>query len=198
MIKNKLLLCGICLLYVALTQAQTKTHKQQPSLGIHFVFNDFATATLIRESSLSSVLNNDRFGKMRDMKQGLAISFGKGISETFDFYATGAGSFLAYPMPDKPNVGSDNLLVELDASIRGKMLSDRYFVVPYLQVGAGFSKYQGYWGAFIPAGIGLQLNFFDEAFLQVNSQYRIAITENTSYHFFHSIGLVGNIGKHSQ
>jgi OOP family OmpA-OmpF porin len=165
------------------------------TLGIHFVFNDFATATAIRETSLSSVLKDKRFGKLRDMSQGLALSFGKGISETFDFYGTVAGSFLSYPYDDRPASGSDFLLIETDASIRGKMLSDRYFFVPYLQVGVGFSKYQGYWGAFIPAGVGLQLNFFDEAYLQINSQYRIGITERTSYHFVHSIGLVGNIGR---
>lgn len=163
-------------------------------MGIHFLFNDFNTATAIRESSLSSVLKDHRFGKLGDMSQGLALSFGKGISETFDFYSTLAGSFLSYPLANKPASGSDFLLLEADASIRGKMLSDRYFFVPYVQAGVGVSKYKGYWGTFLPVGVGLQLNFFDEAFLQINSQYRLGITESTSYHFVHSIGLVGNIG----
>lgn len=175
--------------------AQERSHKQPVTLGIHFLFNDFSTATAIRESSLSSVLKDKRFGKLRDMSQGLALSIGKGISETFDFYGTVAGSFLSYPFDNNPASGSDFLLIETDASIRGKMLSDQYFFVPYIQVGVGFSKYQGYWGAFIPAGIGVQLNFFDEAYLQINSQYRIGVTESTSYHFVHSIGLVGNIGR---
>lgn len=178
-----------------ITPAQQSSYKQPVTLGIHFVFNDFATASAIRETSLSSVLKDKRFGKLRDMSQGLALSIGKGLSDKFDFYSTIAGSFLAYPMENKPLSASDFLLIEADASIRGKMLPDKYWFVPYLQVGAGFSKYKGYWGAFIPAGVGVQINFFGEAYLQVNSQYRIAVTEATSYHFVHSIGLVGNIGK---
>jgi OmpA-OmpF porin, OOP family len=177
------------------SEAQHKSYKQPVTLGIHFVFSDFATARAIRETSLSSVIKNRQFGKLRDMSQGLALSFGKGVSETFDFYVTAAGSFLSYPFENRSATGSDFLLIETDASIRGKMLSDKYFFVPYVQIGVGASKYQGYWGAFIPAGVGLQINFFDEAYLQVNSQYRIAVTESTSYHFLHSIGLVGNIGR---
>lgn len=129
------------------------------------------------------------------MSQGLALSFGKGVSETFDFYSTIAGSFLAYPMRDQPESGSEFLLLEADASIRGKLLSDKYWFVPYVQLGAGVSKFRGYWGAFIPVGVGLQVSFFGEAYLQVNSQYRVAITESANYHFVHSIGLVGNIGR---
>ncbi|HUQ66426.1 MAG TPA: hypothetical protein VM101_09740 [Flavitalea sp.] len=175
--------------------SQEKSYKQPATLGIHFIFNDFVTAQLIRSSSLSAVLKDHHFGNLKNMSQGLAISYGKGLSEKFDFLSTLAGSFLSYPFENKPASGSDYLLLESDASIRGKMFSDKYWFVPYIQVGVGVSKYQGYWGTFIPAGAGIQINFFGEAYLQINSQYRIAVTETTSYHFVHSIGLVGNIGR---
>jgi OmpA-OmpF porin, OOP family len=193
------------LLFVSLTsvffclniQSQQKSYKQPATLGIHFIFNDFVTAQLIRATSLSTVLREHRFGKLRDMSQGLALSYGHGLSENFDFSSTLAGSFLSYPFQHRQPPGSDYLLLEADACIRGKMLSDKYWFVPYLQVGVGVSKYQGYWGTFIPAGLGIQLSFFGEAYLQINSQYRIAVTESTNYHFVHSIGLVGNIGRRS-
>ena len=129
------------------------------------------------------------------MSQGLALSYGRGISETFDFSSTIAGSFLSYPFKHRPAAGSDYLLLEADASIRGKMLSDRYWFLPYLQAGVGLSKYQGYWGTFIPAGLGLQISFFGEAYLHINAQYRIAVTESTSNHFWYGIGLVGNVSR---
>lgn len=193
--KKSLLISCSSLFFYLTAFSQEKSYKQPATLGIHFVFNDFVTAQLIRSSSLSSVLKDKRFGKLKDMSQGLAINYGTGISETFDFNSTLAGSFLSYPFQDRPASGSDYLLLEADASIRGKMLSDRYWFVPYLQVGVGVSKYQGYWGTFIPAGVGIQVSFFGEAYLQINSQYRIAVTETTNYHFIHSIGLVGNIGR---
>lgn len=192
---NKTLLLIISIFVYTLTFGQTRSFKQPATLGIHFIFNDFATATAIRNSSLPSVLKDKKFGKLRDMSQGLALSYGNGLSENFDFYSTLTGSFLSYPFENKPPSGSDFLLLEGDASIRGKMLSDKYWFVPYFQAGVGVSRYKGYWGAFIPAGVGLQINFFREAYLQINSQYRIAVTETTSYHFVHSIGLVGNIGR---
>ena len=98
-------------------------------------------------------------------------------------------------MENHISTGNEHLLLELDASIKGKMLPDKYWFVPYVQIGAGVSKYADYWGTFIPAGVGVQINFFGEAYLMINSQYRIAVTESASYHFVHSIGLVGNIGK---
>ena len=175
--------------------SQEKSYRQPATIGIHFIFNDFVTAQLIRSSSLSSVLKDGKFGELKDMSQGLALSYGRGLSEHFDFSSTLAGSFLSYPFCNQPAPGSDYLLLEADASIRGKMFSDKYWFVPYLQAGVGVSRYQGYWGTFIPAGVGLQVSFFGEAYLQINSQYRIAVTEATNYHFIHSIGLVGNIGK---
>jgi hypothetical protein len=175
--------------------AQEKSFQQTETIGIHFIFNDFATALDIRSSSLASVLNNKRFGKLKDMSQGLALSYSKSLSKYFDFSSMVAGSFLAYPIPGKEDQTSESLLLETDASIRGRMFSNEYWVVPYLQLGVGFSYYKGYWGAFIPAGVGLQINFFDEAYLMINSQYRIAVSETANYHFVHSIGLVGNIGN---
>jgi OmpA-OmpF porin, OOP family len=191
--KKLLLVSYTSLFFCSSVLSQEKSFKQPPTLGIHFIFNDFATADLIRKTSLSSVLREKKFGKLKNMSQGLALSYGKGLSETFDFSSMLAGAFLSYPFQDKPASGSDYLLLEADASIRGKMLSDKYWFVPYLQVGVGVSKYQGYWGTFIPAGVGIQISFFGEAYLQINSQYRIAVTESTNYHFVHSIGLVGNI-----
>lgn len=193
--KKPLLVFLTSVFFILNIYSQTKSYKQPATLGIHFIFNDFATAQLIRSTSLSAVLRDHRFGKLKDMSQGLAISYGKGLSETFDFSSTIAGSFLSYPFQHRTGPGSDYLLLEADACIRGKMLSDKYWFVPYLQAGVGVSKYQGYWGTFIPAGVGIQISFFREAYLQINSQYRIAVTESTNYHFVYGIGLVGNIGR---
>src|SRR6185437_1337705 len=49
-----------------------------------------------------------------------------------------------------------------------------------------------------PVGLCLQVNIADEAFVLINSQYRISVTENTSYHFYHSIGVAGNISARKE
>jgi OOP family OmpA-OmpF porin len=179
----------------AIAFCQEKDYTQDPTLSINFFFNDFKTASLIRTTSLGSVISNKQFGKVKDMTPGLAINYICGLNESFDFSTTLAGSFVDYLNQDGTKSGADKLLLEGDVSLRGKMFSNKYFISPFFQVGAGISKYQGYYAAIVPVGIGLQFNLFDEAYLIFNSQYRMPVTDRANYHFFHSIGLAGTIGK---
>ena len=168
---------------------------QRPTLGIYFFFNDFKTAANIRATSLREVLRNSQFGKLKEMSPGLALNYITGLTKHFDISGTVSGSFLDYNKPDGSLLGQDNLLLEGDVSLKGKLFSNRYWVSPFLQIGAGFSKFRTYWGALIPAGMGFQVNLFDEAFFIVNAQYRIGVTNTVSDHFFYSLGIAGNIGK---
>lgn len=167
---------------------------QRPTLGIYFFFNDFKTAENIRASSLRQVLRNSEFGKLREMVPGLALSYMNGLSGHFDFTTTLTGSFIDYYKSNGTPLGQDNLLLEGDISVKGKLFTNRYWVSPFIQVGTGISKYRAYWGAFIPAGTGFQVNLFDEAFFIFKAQYRIAVTNTVSNHFFYSLGIAGNIG----
>lgn len=173
-------------------------HIQRPTLGIYFFFNDFKTAAEIRATSLREVLRNSQFGKLKDMSPGLAMSYMSGLSRHFDFSTTLTGSFLDYFKQDGTLLGEGNLLLEGDVSLKGKLFSNRYWVSPFFQIGTGISKYQKYWGAFIPAGTGFQVNLFDEAFFIFNAQYRIAVTSTVSNHFYYSIGIAGNIGRRKE
>ena len=87
-------------------------------------------------------------------------------------------------------------MLEGDASLNIKMLGEDYWVSPYAIVGIGASKYRNYYGAFVPLGLGLKVNFFDEANLFFNTQYRVPVTNETSnYHLMYSFGIAGVIGK---
>lgn len=191
-----------CMLLSVFALGQTATptnqdYKRRPVIGVSFFLNDYKTAADIRSGSLSSVFLDKKFGKVKEMSPGLSVVYMKGISNHLDYAVTVAGSFVDYPLQNRPNTpsGSEKFLLEVDASLVGKMVSDRYWLIPTVTLGAGFSKYGVYYGAYIPAGVGLQLNFFDEAYLLINSQYRIPVTETANYHFFHSLGIAGNIFK---
>ena len=154
---------------------------QRPTLGIYFFFNDFKA-------------DNIQFNKLRDMLPGLALNYMNGLTPHFDWSSTLTGSFIDYYKPDGTSLGQDNLLLEGDVSVKGKLFTNRYWVSPFVQVGAGVSKYRAYCGAFVPAGMGMQVNLFDEAFFIFNAQYRIAVTNTVSNHLFYSVGIAGNIG----
>lgn len=164
------------------------------SLGVHFFFNDYKTASFIRSNSLNSTFINKKFGKVKEMIPGLALSYWQGINSQLDFSARLGGSFLDYPIDGGKTLGTQSFLLEADISLHAKMLPDQYWVVPYLTAGIGATKYKGYYGASMPLGVGLQVSIFRDTFIMIDSQYRVKVSENTSDHFFHSFGIVGNIG----
>ena len=170
-------------------------YKKTPSVGIHFFYNDFQTAQELRTQGIANVIRDKNWKKTSRMSAGLAVSYIKGITETVDFITTASGSFLEYPVPTTSVDVSSRFLLDVTAVTNVKLLSDKYTFTPYLSAGLGVSKFGGYYGAFIPAGVGLQFNIFDEAFLLINSQYRIPVTENVAYHLYHSIGFAGNVVK---
>lgn len=186
-----------CVLYTSAI-GQDNDHIKDPALGFYFLLNDFKTATAIRSSSLASVLREKTFGNISGMNPGIGINYMHGLSNRMDFSASLGGSFINYPFEGRGAAGSESLLLEGDISLLARLLPDKYWVSPFLSAGLGASKYKVYYGAFIPVGGGLQVSFYKEAFVFFNSQYRLRITEHTSYHFFYSVGVNGTIGSRKQ
>jgi outer membrane protein OmpA-like peptidoglycan-associated protein len=169
---------------------------RQPAIGISFMLTDFQTANRIRTTSLAQVFRDKKWAKMKDMSPGLAITYFKGIHKHIDFAGTLGGTFVDYPFPNKPLSSGDKLLLQADATLNFKMVSEKFWVQPYIIAGISGHKWGGYYGATLPLGLGLKVNFFDEAHLFITSQYRTPVTSETSnYHFQHQIGIAGAIGK---
>lgn len=189
---KKLFLLLLTIGFFASSYAQ-ETYKKRHALGVSFFLNDFKTADEIRTKGLASTLRDKDAFSTSNMNPGLAVNYLSGLSERVDFIGTLGGSFLKYPIKSLAPFTGDKFLLEATGAVNMKLLSDKYWVTPFLDLGAGVSKYGKYYSAFIPAGVGLQINIVDEAFILLNSQYRIPVTEYASYHFYHSIGVAGNI-----
>ncbi|MEJ0101953.1 MAG: OmpA family protein [Bacteroidota bacterium] len=175
---------------------QKNDYIRPSAIGISFVLNDYKTAQYIRTNSLSATFRDKQWAKLKDMAPGMAITYFKGLTNYIDFAGTLIGSFATVSLADNPNITSDNFLLEADASANFKMTTEKYWVQPYLIAGVGAAKYKNYYSAIIPLGLGLKLNLFDEAAVFVTTQYRIPVTTGTNnYHFVHSIGIAGTVGK---
>jgi outer membrane protein OmpA-like peptidoglycan-associated protein len=170
-------------------------YKKAPGFAIHFTLDDFKTASEIRTNGLPYVARNNQWSKIKRMDPGMAISYLQGLSNHLDFVGTLTGTFTDYPVPNKVSNGDQKFLLEAAATANLKLLTDKYIVNPFLTAGIGASKYTGYYGAFIPIGVGLQFKLSNNIFAIINSQYRIAVTENTAYHFYHSLGIAETFGK---
>ena len=188
------LILSFFLISYSFSQDTKNAYVRKPALGISFFFNDYLTPKRIRTSSLSSVLANKQKAKLKEMDPGIAITYFKGLNNNVDLAATLGGSFVEYPAGTYSDL-KNRFLLEGDVSLNVKLFSEKYWFTPYASIGAGISKYGPHYGAFIPAGIGLKLNLFDEAHIFFNTQYRIPVTPTTAtYHFMHGIGIAGVIG----
>ena len=174
--------------------AQKNINTKPATVSMHVFYTDFSTAAKIRSSSLKNVLQNKLWNGLYDMQMGLGFTYHKGITNKVDFSATVDGSFTDYLYKSGLTNGSSQFLLDVQTAVNIKLLTDKHMVVPYLTGGAGVQFYKGKAGIYIPAGVGLQFNFFKEAMVFTNAQYRLATDANTNYHFYYSVGIGSKIG----
>ena len=162
-------------------------------IGVSFNLFDFKTAELIRTTSLNAVIRDKKFGD--EKSPGIGLHYFKGLKKRIDFGASLNAAYLNQKLPDNPDP-TDRYMFQLEAAAYFKLVTDKYWVQPYLIGGFGAQKYYVYYGAYMPLGIGLNINFFNEGRLFINSTYRVPITTGTvNYHFMHSFGITGRISK---
>ena len=192
---KKLILSVISILLVVSVFAQKEDYRKRSTLGVSFFLNDFKSAAEIKKNGLGSVIRAKNLFRTTRMDPGMAVSYLKGLSNHVDFAGSLDGSFVSYPIPNQVASSKKDFLLDATAGLNIKLLSDKYWVVPFADFGVGVSKYLSTYAAFVPIGVGLQINLFDEAFIIINSQYRIAVTDKAATYLYHSIGIAGNIGK---
>ncbi len=190
---KKLIILFSAALVFTTSFGQQGDYKKPHSLGISFYLSDFQTAADLRTYGLVSVLKEGNFFKTERMNPGLAVNYLTGLSKHLDFIGTLGGSFVDYPLKNQASSNTNSFLLETNASLNLKLLSDRYWVTPFVDFGVGASNFKKYFAAFIPIGTGLQIKVSDGTFILINNQYRIPVTENASYHFYHSLGISSSI-----
>ena len=165
-------------------------------IGVSFNLVDFRTAQLIRTTSLNAVLRDKQFGVINEMSPGIGLHYFKGIKKYIDFAGSINASNTYQPLPGKQDDGYERLLLQVEANAQFKMVSDKFWFQPFLSAGFGAQKYYVYYGAYIPLGVGLNINFFNEGRIFINSTYRVPITTGTSnYHFMYAFGISGRLSK---
>jgi len=193
--KKVLSLMFVLYLLVPNSYSQNKDWVRPKALGISFFLNDFVTPDRIRSSSLSTVISNKNFARMRQMNPGLAINYFQGVSNHVDVNVNLGGSFVQYPMPNK-TFSNESFLLEGSATVNLKATTEQYWVQPYIIAGVGAHRYRNYYGAFMPLGLGLKVNFWDEVHMFITSTYRVPVTtETAAYHLQHSFGVAGVLKK---
>src|SRR6185369_3142632 len=106
----KKLLASVMAMYslLIIASSQTIAPVRQTAIGISFTLTDFITAERIRSTSLTSVMNDKAWAKVKEMSPGIALSYYKGLRPKIDLATTFNATFLDYPFPDKPSFGNNN------------------------------------------------------------------------------------------
>ncbi len=189
---KKISLFLIAGLVCSLTYAQD--YIKAPTLGFNVTLTDFKTAQALRQNGLANVLKGDDWHKISKMDFGASVNYIQGLSKHVDFATTLSGVFVNYPVPNKSN-NKNGLLLEAAATANLKLVSDKYFLSPFVTAGIGASKFRGYYGAFLPLGLGLQAKLDENVFLLLNAQYRVPVTELVQYHLYYSFGVAQSFPK---
>jgi outer membrane protein OmpA-like peptidoglycan-associated protein len=190
---KKIILLFTVLVLAATSFSQTKNDwKKAPTLGIGFVLKDFQTATFIHNTSLSNVLSNGLWSKFNSMSPGVSIQYLQGLTNILDFKGTLTGAFTKYPHKGSYFYGDDKFLLDLEAGLNLKLLSDKYYVDTYLTAGIGASMYNGnYFNAYVPVGAGIQWKLGEGNFIFTQATYQIGVSDAAKENFNYSIGFAG-------
>lgn len=194
----KKFLCSLLVIGLLSAHAQDNDYKKRPTLIVNLNTFDFKTSLAIRNTSISAVLRDKKWSKVKDMSLGFGLSYLKGLTNNIDLMSSLNGAFVKYPFREKASYNNDALLLEADAVANIKLLTDKHRVVPYLSAGIGASKYANVWGAYMPVGLGIQVRLIDDTYFLTNAQYRIPVSQEANYHFVYTVGFGSAINNRKE
>jgi OmpA-OmpF porin, OOP family len=170
-----------------------------PQTGDYFLSEQYKYSYNEKKDVYDTSTRNTLFWKPM-----VKLSYWWEMTRWFDFTTSLSLSQLEYPK-NNPDTGyinkyyynsggdrEDKFHGELDARFHFNFLQrDSYFISPYVLAGASLSYHDNiYWGASIPVGVGANLKISKDLFLNLESAYKVAITNNDQHHLQHSIGFV--------
>ena len=166
-------------LFVAFfANAQKDQWIKEPSIGFTFFLKDF--------TSLPS-------RTVQKMPAGMGGIYANGLTPHFDFFSGIYGSLLDYPFSAYPALGSDHFLLEGDAQIHYKLLTDKHIVAPYLSTGLGMSLYADNFGFYYPIGCGLQFKACPNTFILMDVSHHSRLSDYTNNNFQYGITVISSI-----
>ena len=160
--KQKLTLIFLLFISAFCVSAQKFPYSTKPALiGLHYTLVDYNSPTLIKNTSLKEVIRRGDIFNPKRQSSAFTVSFWKGLAKNIDFSAKFNGIFYDYALHNNPTGPQYNneFGSELEAALNFKLFSDAHFLTPFITAGIGGGYYTNKFGEYVPAGLGLQLNF---------------------------------------
>lgn len=171
--------------------AQDKTAKKRGMLAYSLNLSDYNFVRLAKDSSISAALNQKGLFKSGSSSIGIGVSYLKGLTSHIDLSVNLAGTFSNFPAKfvKDDSIGQAGFTPQLDAMLHLRMFNDSKTFNPFLTGGVGAGYFGSQLAVYAPVGTGLQFHFNKGAYLFVQAQWRMAITDgiNNDY-MFYSLG----------
>ena len=123
------------------------------------------------------------------MDAGYGLNYWQGLNRNLDITAGLNFTKSIYTFPTGTYSISKNLFT-FDAKAVFKFLSEeKYAVTPFLTAGAGMYSNAGKTGLYVPVGLGVHANLWNEAFVFAGADYQIALKNTDNKAFVYTVGL---------
>jgi OmpA-OmpF porin, OOP family len=188
--KKKLkLLLGITLICSNIfAQKNWSPEKKGSLIGLHFNLVDFKAPIGIKNPS-----SGDVYSSIKEMDEGVSLSYWRGLTSKIDVAVKANAMF--YRIIEGLNDNSQ-IAVELEPTLNIRPFKDAAKVVPFLTAGVGVGLYNKKVGAYVPAGVGVQVNLQSLSYIFLQAQYKFTLTDKAiADNLFYSIGVAQSIGR---
>ena len=165
--------------------------KKSTLFGIHFNMLDFKTPVSWKNNT------SPRNGTTTsDLDYGFGLSYWKGLTSRIDFSAKINALIHNYSSTDR-GIATTNTEAgfELEPTLNVRAFKDYNVFNPFITAGIGAGLYTGKFGAYVPTGVGLQVNFNSLTYLLVQATYHWTLSKDAvKDNLIYSIGLAQNFG----
>jgi OmpA-OmpF porin, OOP family len=195
--KIALLLCLSTTLVYGQKKATNKADKKKGMLSFSVNYSDYGFIKAAKDSSISYAFNRKGLFKSGNASFGFGVSYWKGLGSHFDLSGNFAGTFSNFPAlyVKGDSIGKASFTPQLDVLLHAKAFRESRAINPFLTGGIG----AGYFGkqlvVYAPVGVGLQFHFNSGAYLFLQAQWKMALTDGIKDDFmFYSLGF----GQHKK
>jgi len=162
---------------LALNAQNFESTRKAPQLGFSVNLTDFTA---------KNITNGGNYNP------GASLYFWNSLSNKIDYSFRYNAIFSNYT---KKPAGGEWCINEFELSFHGRLLNDNHFIQPFATAGIGAGNYSQSWAAYVPVGLGVQVNLFSEGYVFLQSNYRLSTsTAKVDNNMFYSVGFTAPIG----
>ncbi len=197
--KQKLTLLLSFLVVVTCASAQMMNSKYSSAkkgnlIGISINALDVFTPETFKHNNTTRT-----FTGLRKMDYGMSVSYIKGLNKYIDFSLRGGFLMDDYSSAasGRTNLNNESQYgVELEPTLQIRPYGDNALLAPFLSAGIGGGRYSHDYGAYVPLGVGFQVNFRSSTYIIAKADYRVSLTrDDLKDAIFYSLGVAQNFSK---